>query len=52
VPVGVRTDKEMLDMDRIINATLEDDQHVWIVLKGDEIPPDIQKLPEPARDKV
>lgn len=41
-PVGVRTDKEMMDMDKIIKDTLQDDQHVWIVLKGDEIPPEIQ----------
>jgi hypothetical protein len=32
--VGVRTDTELLDMEKIIKDTLRDEQHVWIVLKG------------------
>lgn len=35
VPMGIRTeDGTSLDMEAIINKSLKDDQHVWIVLRG------------------
>mmetsp|Transcript_10324 Transcript_10324/g.15095 ORF Transcript_10324/g.15095 Transcript_10324/m.15095 type:complete len:90 (-) Transcript_10324:41-310(-) len=37
VPKGLQTDEgNMLDDHAIISSTLEDDQHVWVLLKDDE----------------
>lgn len=34
VPVGIRDAHELFDMERIIKDTLQDDSHVFVVLKG------------------